>query len=59
MTVLQLPAFPEGQRLGWEKDLHEQPRIGGAGRRWQGYSSLSVLEGTGSEAEACHSSRIV
>ena len=34
-----------------------QPRIG-CGRAWQVYS-LGVLEGIGSEAEACHSSKIV
>ena len=38
-----------GHRLG----------LGWPGRGWQGYSSLGVLEGMSSEAEACHSSKIV
>ena len=35
------------------------PGSGWPGRGWQGYPSLGVLEGTSSEAEACHSSKIV
>ena len=32
---------------------------GWPGRGWRGYSSLGVLEGTSSEAEACLSSKIL
>ena len=45
--VLQMAEGTLGLGLVW-------PGIG-----WQGYFSLDVLEGTGSEAEGCHSSEIV
>lgn len=57
VTVLQLLPFPrDGTVDGTE--LRVQPRVGLAQQRVGGYS-LGVLEGTGSGAAACHSSRIV
>ena len=63
MIMLQLPAFPKGQCFGCVFDGRRNSRsslgLGWPGRGWQGHSSLGVLDGTGSEAEACHSSKIV
>ena len=44
--------------FGMGRNSGHSPGSGWPGRGWQGYSS-SVLEGTGSEAETCHSSKIV
>ena len=56
MIMLQLPAFPSGQYFGWEGCKIPGVRLAWWG--WQAYS-LDVLEGTGSEAEACHYSKVV
>ena len=62
MILLQLPAFPGGQHVGWiwdgRRNSGHSLGSGWPGRGWEGYS-LGVLEGIGSEAEACHSSKIV
>ena len=59
IIMLQPPAFPEGQNFRREKELWAQPRIGWPGWGWQCCSSLGVLEGSGSEAEPCHFSKIL
>ena len=63
MVVLQLPVFHKGWYFGWvfgwEKKLQAQPRIRLAWQRVIVLSFLGVLAGTGSEAEASHSSKIV
>ena len=59
MITLQPPAFSQGWYFKWEKEFWAQPGLVWPGRGWRGYFSLGVLEGTGSEAEACHSSKIV
>ena len=68
MIVLQLPAFPNRPYFGWEGTPGTAQDPAGLADGWQVYFlgvlflilySLGVLEGTGSEAEACHSSKIV
>ena len=56
--MLQLPALRRGQYLGWEGTLgtaQDQAGLAEGGS----YSSLGILEGMSSEAEACHSFKIV
>ena len=53
VCVYQQTVFWMGRNLGCSLGL------GWPGRGWQGYSFLGVLEGMSSEAEACHSSKIV
>ena len=59
MILQQPPAFPKGWHFKWEKELKVQLGLVWPGRSWQSYFSLGVLEAMGSEAEACHSSKIV
>ena len=60
MIMLQLPPFSKDDIVG--AFCVGEETLGAAYYRAglaEGYFSLDVLEGTGSEAEACHSSQIV
>ena len=57
-SCLHVPTDGIWMDFGWE-GTPGQPGLGWPGTGWQGYSSLGVLEGTTSEAEACYPSKIV
>ena len=47
MIVVQLPASPKGRYFGWEKDLCEQPRIGGGWQKVAGLFFVGCFRGDG------------